>query len=201
MRLTTFFSDLLSITKNDLLWYHQSHDTTVLSKSRILTLFFIDAAWSACTHEQRRAGRYSAFWQYLCIAGALLTPMMDKIGLEPICLPRPRRNRTARAITSLCHYSLLIHIWMITSYTYYHHTSVFNASQRPICGFFIPHSVSGVTGVSHLIELSTILANMITAFILLRWWEEMESNHPSQRQQIYSLPRYHLRYIFPYVKG
>lgn len=27
----------------------------------------------------------------------------------------------------------------------------------------------------------------------------MESNHPSLRQQIYSLPRYHLRYIFPLI--
>lgn len=29
------------------------------------------------------------------------------------------------------------------------------------------------------------------------WWKVMESNHPSQKQQIYSLPCYHLQYNLP----
>ena len=32
---------------------------------------------------------------------------------------------------------------------------------------------------------------------ILNWWEGRESNSPSQRQLIYSQPRYHLRYTFP----
>ena len=39
-------------------------------------------------------------------------PLEDKIGIEPICLPRPRRNRTVQAITLLYHFSLLIHMWL-----------------------------------------------------------------------------------------